>query len=67
MVDDGEGGLTCNFDAAEQWLAKARAAFESGDDVRCVAACRLVIVALELDHLFNGMPKDKRERCLARN
>ena len=38
-----------DFDAAENYLKSAREAFESGDDVRCRASCRLVAIALNLD------------------
>lgn len=53
--------IDINFDAAEMFLKKAREAHDSGDKVTCLAACRMVMVAL---HLSDGPPVDIRTNHL---
>lgn len=44
-----------DFSAAEMFLKQAREAHEAGDKQRCIAACKLVVIALT----HGEMKKDK--------
>ena len=49
--------IEINFEAAEMFLKQAKEAHETGDQVKCFAARKMVAVAL---HLGDGPPVDIR-------
>lgn len=53
--------IAINFEAAEMFLQQAKEAHESGDELKCFAARKMVAVAL---HLNEGPPIDIRTRHL---